>query len=168
MPAGVYQQLFLFIRLSRAPDSFWASAVLRQARVKSARLSPLPLFLISLETLPQLERINGKIPKSKGQNSLYQCFLVLMSKLSGSSFACVLLPFFYFFFCLISSSSPPSEMSQRSTVDLYFLFEEKIKIRGFPDFTLIMLFASYWSALHFQNQLATIFHTHADWNVFFF
>lgn len=59
-------------------------------------------------------------------------------------------------------------MSRRSTVDLYFLFEEKIKIRGFPDFTLIMLFASYWSALHFQNQLATIFHTHADWNVLVF
>lgn len=98
MPAGVYQQLLLFIRLSRAPDSFWASAVLRQARVKSARLSPLPLFLISLETLPQLERINGKIPKSKGQNSLYRCFLMLMSKLSGSSFACVPLPFFYFYF----------------------------------------------------------------------
>lgn len=74
------------------PDSFWASAVLRQARVQPARLSPLPLFLISLETLPQLERINGKVPKLKGQNSLYQCFLVLMSKLSGSSFACGLLP----------------------------------------------------------------------------
>lgn len=59
-------------------------------------------------------------------------------------------------------------MSPRSTVDLYFLFEEKIKIRGFPDFTLIVLFASYWSALHFQNQLATIFHTHADWNVLVF
>lgn len=51
---GVYQQLFLFIRLLRA-ISFWVPLCRDKHKIKFACISLLPLFSASLETMLELE-----------------------------------------------------------------------------------------------------------------